>query len=235
VEGAGTALYTVLVVDVDRLRALSTVCVALADAGYVVRRATSFDEARRQLVRVKPDVLITAVRLDGYNGLHLVIRSRETLPDLVAIVTHPVPDVVLQADAAAYNAVWLVQPIDARPLLDLLARMLAARSARRRSTVPRRWFRRLVAGRFDAVLGAADATVVDLSYGGLRLQLRQPLAEPSHDVERVAFPVIGLDVHARTVWNGPADRARSWWYGLELDEPDPETNRAWRSFVDAAS
>src|SRR5258705_4043885 len=69
--------HTVLVVDVDHLRALSTVCVALSGAGYVVTRATSFDEARRQLVRVKPDVLITAVRLDGYNGLHLVIRSRE--------------------------------------------------------------------------------------------------------------------------------------------------------------
>src|SRR5206468_12173512 len=138
---------------------------------YVVTRAGSFDEAWQQLVRVKPDVLITAVRLDGYNGLHLVIRSRETLPDLVAIVTNPVPDVVLQADAAAYNAVWLVYPIDVQPLLDLLARMLGARPAPRRSTVPRRWSRRLVTQPFEAVLGAANATVVDLSYGGLRLRL----------------------------------------------------------------
>jgi len=79
------------------------------------------------------------------------------------------------------------------------------------------------------------ATVVDLSYGGLRLRLRQPPAEPSHDVQPVALPAVELAVHARTVWTGPADRARSWWYGLELDEPDPETNRAWRAFVDVAS
>jgi DNA-binding response OmpR family regulator len=235
VAGAEPGLYSVLVVDVDHLRALSSVCVALAEEGYVVTRATSFDEAWRQLMRVKPDVLITAVRLDGYNGLHLVIRSRETLPDLVTIVTNPVPDVVLQADAAAYNAVWLVHPIDVRPLLDQLARMLGARPARRRSTVPRRWSRRLVSHRFDALLGAARATVVDLSYGGLRLRLRQPLAEPSHDVQAVALPTVGLAVRARPVWNGPADLARSWWCGLELDEPDPELNRAWRAFVDAAS
>src|ERR1700704_5347136 len=102
--------HTVLVVDVD-LEALSAMCAVLADGGYEVMRASSFTEARQLLVLGRPDALITAVRLGGFNGLHLVIRGRSTFPDIVAIVTHPGPDALLQADIAGQHAVWMANPV----------------------------------------------------------------------------------------------------------------------------
>lgn len=232
-RGGETVPHTVLLVDVDR-KALSRTRAVLADAGYLVTPAASFTEARQQLVLARPDVLITAVRLGGFNGLHLVIRGRASFPDIVAIVTHPVPDVVLQADAAAQNAVWLVDPIESHLLLDLLIRMLHARRGRRRTAMPRRWARRPVAQRVEATLGVALGTLVDVSYGGLRLRLNQPIGEDARHPQRLALPALGLAVRARPVWNRGAGPTGPWWYGIEVDEPYWEANLAWRAFVDAA-
>ena len=114
---------TVLVVDAD-LQALRAAATALADAGYLVMQAASFADARRRLAIARPDVLVTSVRLGGYNGLQLVIGSRLALPELVCIVTHAAPDPVLQAAAASCNAAFLVQPhgdVVAGQLAELLA------------------------------------------------------------------------------------------------------------------
>jgi len=53
----------------------------------MVSSASSFAAARRQLASVRPDVLVTSVRLGGFSGLQLAIVSRTQLPDLVAVVT----------------------------------------------------------------------------------------------------------------------------------------------------
>jgi CheY-like chemotaxis protein len=226
--------HVVLVVDVD-LEALSNMCAVLADGGYLVTRASSFAEARRQLVLVRPDVIITAIRLGGFNGLHLVIRSRSTFPDIVAIVTHPGPDPVLQADAAAQEAVWMMNPIDSQLLRDLVARMLHARLERRSTTLPRRWTRRRVADPVAATLGVAQGTVVDVSYGGLRLRLSKPIDGTSQDPQPLAVPLIGVAIRARPVWGRGAGPSGPWWYGIELDEPESDAHQAWRAFVDAES
>src|SRR5438552_3650353 len=117
-------------------------CAVLAEGGYLVTPAASFSEARRQLAVVKPDALITAVRLGGINGLHLVIRGRSTFPEIVAIVTHPGPDALLRADIAAQQAVWMANPVDSSLLRDLLERMLRAQRGRPGTAIPRRWARR---------------------------------------------------------------------------------------------
>jgi len=225
--------HTVLVVDVDR-EALSALSAALAEGGYLVTPASSFSEARRTLAVLKPDALVTAIRLGGYNGLHLVIRGRSTFPEIVAIVTHPGPDLVLQADAAEHQAVWMMNPVDSELMRDLLARLLRAQRARPSAKTPRRWERRRPADQIDATLGVLQGTVVDVSYGGVRVRLNEPLSDPFREPQALALPERGVAVRARPIWGRGASPAGPWWYGIEVDEPESSENHAWRAFVDAA-
>ena len=224
--------HTVLVVDVD-VEALSAMCAVLDEGGYLVTRAASFTEARRQLAVVKPDAIITAVRLGGVNGLNLVIRGRSTFPEIVAIVTHPGPDVLLQADIAAQQAVWMANPVDSALLRDLLERMLRVQRGRPGTTTPRRWARRRVPSSIQATLGAVRGTIVDVSYGGLRMRSNEPIGETRE--ARLALPVAGVAVPARRVWSRSASPDGPWWYGIEVDESDVRSTEAWRAFVNAAS
>jgi DNA-binding response OmpR family regulator len=225
--------YSVLVVDVDR-NALHAAATALADAGYLVSQAATFADARQRLVLSKPDLLITAVRLAGFNGLHLVVTTRRMLPDTVAVVTHAVLDPALQADAAQHHAIYMVQPVDWPSFLGVVASALAARSRRPKTSRPRRWTRKTPAGHVEASLGVSPGTVLDLSYGGVRLQMTRRVAGPS-DAQTLALPDVGISVHARPVWTQGAGPDGPWLYGMEVQEPDPTANRAWRAFVDAVA
>jgi DNA-binding response OmpR family regulator len=224
--------HTVLVVDVD-LEALNTMYASLAGGDYLVTRASSFTDARRKLSVLKPDALVTAVRLGGFNGLHLVIRGRSAFPDIVAIVTHPGVDAALQAEAAAQQAVWMMNPIDSTLLRDLLARMLREQPTRQPAAAPRRWERRPVADQVEATLGTAQGVVVDVSYGGLRMRMSEPLRNATLDPQPLAVPGLGLTVRARPIWGRGAGPTGPWWYGIELVDSESE-NDSWRAFVDAA-
>ena len=224
---------TVLVVDAD-LQALRAAATALADAGYLVMQAASFADARCRLAIARPDVLVTSVRLGGYNGLQLVIGSRPALPELVCIVTHAAPDPVLQATAASWNAAFLVQPVAWKLFLGVLGRLLDARGERPRPTRARRWPRSAPPREVAAALGIVPGIVVDLSYGGVRLELSQRIVEPPQSTQALALPEEGLALRARPVWTCAAGAGGPWLCGVELDESDPGANRAWRAFVDRA-
>jgi CheY-like chemotaxis protein len=231
----GTQLaHTVLVVDVD-LKALTATSAVLGEAGYLVTQASTFNDARQRLVLTRPDVLITAVRLGGFNGLHLVISGRARFPEMTAIVTHTVSDPVLQADAAEQKAEWLVMPFDAQTLIDVLSRVAGPRPPRPQGTMPRRWTRKPVERPVDATLGVVHGTLVNVSYGGLCLLLSEPISETSRLMLRVRLPLLGLAVRARAVWSRVAGPAGLWWCGVEIEETDSESNRTWRAFVDAAT
>lgn len=233
VETANVA-YSVLVVDVDR-NALQEAATALADAGYLVTQATSFAEARQRLVLAKPDLLVTAVRLAGFNGLHLVVTTQAMLPDTVAVVTHAVLDPALQADAAQHNAIYMVQPVDWSLFLDVVGSALGARASRPRGSRPRRWTRKTPAAHVEAALGATLGTVVDLSYGGVRLQMSGRISGAADAAQTLALPDAGISVHARPVWTQGVGPDGPWLCGVEVQEPDPRANRAWRTFVDAVA
>lgn len=224
--------YTVLVVDVDR-NALQDAAAALGDAGYLVTQATTFAEARQRLVLSKPDLLITAIRLAGFNGLHLVVATREMLPDTVVVVTHAVVDPALQADAARHNALYLVQPIDWPPFLSVVSGAIGARGGKPKGSRPRRWTRKTPGDYVVAALGTTVGTVVDLSYGGARLQMSDRVSGRTDTAHTLALPDAGIAVHARPVWTQGAGPDGPWLCGVEVQEPDPVINRAWRAFVDA--
>jgi DNA-binding NtrC family response regulator len=89
----------------------------LATAGFHVTVAESFAQARPFLAAQPPALLITALRLGAYNGLHLVLRGKAIDPRMKAIVTTSHADVVLQADAEAMGATFVVTPVGERDWL----------------------------------------------------------------------------------------------------------------------
>lgn len=225
--------YTALVVDANP-QALAATAQVLAGAGYLVSSASSFAAARRQLAAVRPDVLVTAVRLGGFSGLQLAIASRAQLPDLVAVVTHGAADNVLQGDAAAHGALYLATPIDPKLLVDLIAQSLEARAPRPTLRVARRWPRKRLIAPVAAIFEAQRGLVVDLSYGGVQLRLGEPASESTGAQSVLIDGAAALDLRARRVWSRSV-RSEGTWCGLELEARNATAKHAWQAFVDAVA
>ena len=80
--------YKVLVVDDDRAIRLLTVDV-LTRAGYEVSTATDGQDALEQFELLKPDLMITDLRMPGVDGYELcrTIRESSSVPILVLTVS----------------------------------------------------------------------------------------------------------------------------------------------------
>ncbi len=85
----------------------------LADSDFHVTVADNFARAKERLAECPPALLVTEVRLREYNGLQLVLRGKTRRSSLGAIVLASEVDPVLQADAEAMGATFVVRPIDA--------------------------------------------------------------------------------------------------------------------------
>ncbi len=81
--------------DPDRLAWLVEV---LEGAGHRVSAAATFESARRLLKSEKYDALVTNLRLQAYNGLHLVFFSQMSGP-MPAVMLAEVPDEASQREA----------------------------------------------------------------------------------------------------------------------------------------
>jgi DNA-binding response OmpR family regulator len=196
----------------------------LRGSGHDVRVAADFSAAIRALAQYLPDLLISQVRLGAFNGLHLVIRSHVDHLTMRTILLDSVHDSVLERDAQRYGAAYLVEPVDAAKLLAEVSRKLAEVSPERR------WPRQQPAGGLLAHVARRSAHVVDLSYGGLRLELPQAGDVPSRF--DVALPGLGVAVRVRSVWTHQAPSG--WiWCGAELLEANPRTLAKWRRLVDS--
>ena len=114
---------TVLVVEADPSDLASTVNL-LESAGYKTVTASSFEQATSTLRTAHPDLIVTAMRLGAYNGLHLVLRGRVTDPQLPAIVTTHFPDPVLADETRRMEAVHLLRPLDSTGFLAEVSRLL---------------------------------------------------------------------------------------------------------------
>ena len=117
------ASHTVVVVDADPTARASCVEM-LRTAGYRVSEVASFQEARHVLESMHPDLLIADIRLREFNGLHLVWRRFVESPQGPSIVTNTYADPVLERQARAFNAPYLVKPVSRELLLSVVARAL---------------------------------------------------------------------------------------------------------------
>ncbi len=195
------------------------------DAGHGVRVRHGFKGAVRALVEQSPDLLVSEVRLGAFNGLQLAIRCQIAHPGVRTIVVDRAYDAGLEFEAQRYGAVYLVDPIDEASLMVKVSAMLA-------ETGPhRRWPRKQLMAEASLIAEVAEspARIIDLSYGGFRLELLKPANESGFEV---AFSGFGLALRAKPVWTKPGP-AGSFWCGAELSEGNPHTVSAWRQIVDS--
>lgn len=215
---------TLLVVEPDApsLRAM----VEVLQAGrYRTLTAPGFGRALHLMDAVRPDLLITVVRLGKFNGLHLVVLGRATDPRMAALVIDDRSDEGLQREAIVAGATaCLCKPIGADQLLARVAEALATRE--------RRWWSRTpLANDVLVEIGAGTARLLDISYGGFRLESK---SMHLHPVLRLELPVLGLALNARRVWSSRTKVATVWSCGAALVAPhDSEGTQRWRRLVDS--
>lgn len=195
-------------------------------AGFHARGVAGFEDAKPLLTPDWPDLLVTEVRLGAYNGLHLVILGQARHPSLAAIVIGQ-QDAVTEHEAGRYGALYLAHPITERDLLEHARRKLEEASR------GRRWPRKHVAERLEAEVDHSLAKVVDLSYGGLCLEISEVEVSatlPAH--LRVTLPAFGFAISMSPVWMSRRPSG-SVWYGVAVSETDPQLAKAWRQLVDS--
>jgi DNA-binding response OmpR family regulator len=114
---------TILVVE-GKARAAASVVEPLRNAGYRAVGADTFEAARRLLHTEWYDLLITDLRLEAYNGLHLVFHSRVLNPAATAIVLSPLPDVSVESETRRLGAQFVAGPIEPKRMLALVGMVL---------------------------------------------------------------------------------------------------------------
>jgi CheY-like chemotaxis protein len=195
----------------------------LRDTGHSVIVVETATAARDVLRTHLPDLLISEIRLGPFNGLHLLIRHQVSHPRMRAILLDAVYDSVLEDEARRHGAAYLSGPIDDAKLIQQVAREIA------RITL-RRWPRKQPIHELTASVESTPARVVDLSYGGLRLEI-DTLSEVPHQL-RIAFPRFDKAFVARSVWTHPGSSG-TLWCGAELFTASAAAETEWRLFVDS--
>jgi CheY-like chemotaxis protein len=214
----------ILVVD-DDVASLAGLLSVLRTPGY---RCTSAPDAAGALSLLHAsayDLMIVGLSVDDERGLALIRTARETQPDLAIIVINDSVEPATGKEVSQLDAVLIRLRTD---LLRLSEILIASMPSRRRQ---RRWNRKRVTGGFGAKIGNASARVMDISYGGFRLEMSIPPG-PSQAIDMNLLP-FGFAVNAQLVWVNRSEPTGPWNCGAALSELDPAIERAWRVVVDA--
>ena len=103
----GRPIKDVLVVDpsLELQRTVQNVLRSVA----IVHSCSTFEDARRRLISSPPDLLITSVRLNAHNGLHLVYLAARN-PRTRSLVHLTSEDFALTRDAESAGALVVREP-----------------------------------------------------------------------------------------------------------------------------
>jgi DNA-binding response OmpR family regulator len=218
--------FRILLVDPNAATMTATEA-GLVEAGHRVAFVCTFEEATLQLSLDCPDLLITAVRLGAFNGMHLLFRFRAECPDVPVIVIGAHGD--LTPDMRRYPTRFLSPPIEPGSLVDLVGELLVGRTPNDPNSL-RRWPRKRA--ELPATVHRHLARVVELSYGGLRLEMTAAPDDVRDPIE-IELPSLGLQVKAVPRWSRPVEEGGFWWCGAEIALAGPEAARQWHGIVDA--
>lgn len=218
--------FRILVLD-DDPNALSGMVEILRDANYLVTGAATYDAAKRLLALGSYDLLVTDIRLRGFNGLHLVRQSNADYPAMAIMIITGYDEPMMEMEAARYRAEFLRKPFEPAMFIERVAACLA--TVRRQ----RRWTRKRVVGGFRVVANGQPAAVVDVCYGGLQLEIPQ-VSElpPSFDIEVAG---IGLHFTVETIWARLSREGDRTICGAALATDATPGARTWRAIVDRLS
>jgi DNA-binding response OmpR family regulator len=216
-------MATILIVDDHRVTRMG-LAEMLSEAGYGVVTAATFPEARRILRESPPDLLIADVRLGSFNGLQLVISGQHRIP---AIVITGYADAVLEEEARRGGAEYLIKPFNPERLLTLIRTKLGSRPPA--YEVPRRWRRKSVA--LPAQVGDQPARIVDVSYGGVKFEIRPGEGATPPPSFQLRLPN-DMSLQADLVWKTMLTE-ETWLCGAAV-WPEESTARQWFGLVDTA-
>jgi DNA-binding response OmpR family regulator len=213
----------VILVNADP-RVLRLLEALLTEDGYLVAAIDSFLEARDLLDSVTPDLLIADVRLERFNGLQLAIRCHFDHPGVPVVVTHVREDPVAEAEAKRYGVSFVAAPLDNPNFLPCVRSLLANRRMAQRPI--RRWLRKPAPGPVELSVADGRATLVDMSYGGVRLAFDRPRDIPA--TLDITLPPLGVVVQANRIWIRE-DHGNHLSCGAEVVKA---AEGDWRRFVD---
>ena len=224
VAPAPQVAHKILIVD-DNEAARTGLALILERVGFEVLAVGTYAEGRAALIRMHPDLLIADVRLGEYNGLQLLASTAR--PTAAIIVTGH-PDPVIEADAHRMGADFLVKPVSPANLIGLAQQKLSERPPAFKVT--RRWERKPVSGNLPARVGNTPARVLDISYGGLRLEMDREPVPATPESLTLDLPESGLSVVVDVAWTSHVDDR--WMCGGSVI---PNESAAWQGLVDAVA
>ena len=218
--------YRVLIIDDDE-HALGGMVELVRLAGHDVTPAATYGGAKELLAAGAYDLLVSDVRLRSFNGLHLVMQSRTEHPDMAVLIITGYDDPLIELEAHRYHAELMRKPIKAQEFVTMVNELLSG--VRRQ----RRWPRKRVQGGFRVFVKGRPAAVVDVSYGGLRLQMSERMSLPDRfDVEVTG---IGLQLEVQPVWSHFTQDADGTQIGATLAAEHSASAQTWRAIVDRLS
>jgi DNA-binding response OmpR family regulator len=192
--------------------------------GFRVHRAETLDQARDLLTDVRPDVVVTALRLKEHNGIHLAHLAHTVLPNLPVVVVG-YRDKVLEAEAASAGAVYVVTTDPERVAAAAQEAIIAKRPQRR-------WERKRLRAPLTGHLSGFEVRLVDVSYGGFRAEVRDgDLSLLTRELE-LRLPEFGVKAEADPVWTMTGTASPAYLCGAEVNAAHEERGSPWRQFVD---
>ena len=215
----------ILVVD-DNASTRGELVKLLVDAGFETMTAATVPEAMRALSTTPPSLLITEIRLDSYNGLHLIAMAPKPVP---AIVITGFPDRGVEADARRLGAEYLAKPVSPGELYATVQRTLANAANRGVFLPPRADPRTDVPPNTTVLVNDVPACLLDVSAGGARVEIQcapgatvqSPLAFRHEDVD-VTLPM-------EVMWKRRTS-ANTWVCGVAVAE---DLRPEWQTFLNA--
>ena len=213
----------ILIVDDDQ-PTRTGLAMLLVEAGYDTISASTVPTAIKLLAEEHPDLLLVDIRLDEYNGLHVVATRPEPIP---AIVLTGFADPSIEADARRLGAEFLLKPVRPAVLTALIQRLLA--DARVGRAIPRRWPRKPVLRDVRVDIDDAAVRMLDVSYGGVCVEMRRSAGAGPPGMFRMIVPPAEGPVPVEVVWSRRRD-ATTWLCGGIVSE-DNVAN--WRTLVDS--
>jgi two-component system response regulator GlrR len=213
--------FKILIVDDDEPTRVG-LAMLLEDAGYDTITASTVPAALKLLNESRPDLLIADIRLDEYNGLHLIAVRPQPIP---AIVLTGFADPAIEADARRLGAEFLLKPISAPALTSLVRRLLSDSQV---GTAVRRWPRKPVMKEVRVDVDDTAARVLDVSYGGVCVEIRGNAGAGPPGTFRMFMPQADVPVPVEVVWSRRRD-ATTWLCGGMV--PDAAA-ASWRTVVD---